>query len=240
MYPQLNLDIQPRVEFRLSNFIGATAQTSELLQKLANLQSLSADQPLLIYGEAGAGKSHLLQSACHLAGELNYACSYLPLGELATSTPELLAGLDQLDLLCIDDLHLIAGQPQWELGLFNLYNECREHGCRLLFASQRRPVDCNFQLDDLTSRLGWGLIYALPELNDEQKKTLVQKRAHQLGLTFDAATCDYIMARCHRQTSKLMQFLDQLDEHSLAGQRRITIPLVRDVIQHRSGDHDLP
>ncbi len=235
MYPQLNLDIQLRVEYRLDNFIADAPPAIELQQRLQQLEKLRADQPIVIVGESGSGKSHLLQSACHLAGELGMSSCYLPLAEIDQATPDLLTGLEQLDLICIDDIHTLAGQSAWETGLFNLYNDCREQQCRLLFASRLRPAECGFQLADLTSRLGWGLVYALPNLNDQQKKALVNQRGKELGLTFDDATCDYIMQRCHRQTDQLMQFLDQLDQHSLAGQRRITVPLVREVIEQQLG-----
>jgi len=235
MYLQLNLDIQLRVEFRLYNFIADSPPAIELKQRLEQLENLRADQAIVIVGESGSGKSHLLQSACHLAGELDLTSCYLPLGEIQPATPDLLSGLDHLDLICIDDIHAIASQPAWETALFNLYNDCRERQCRLLFASRLRPTECGFQLADLTSRLGWGLMYALPTLNDQQKKALVNQRGKELGLTFDEATCDYIMQRCHRQTNQLMQFLDELDRHSLAGQRRITVPLVREVIEQQTG-----
>ena len=231
MYPQLNLDIQLRVEFRLSNFITDSPQAVELKAQLTQIIELPADQPILIYGEPGCGKSHLLQSVCHIADQQGINAGYLPLAQLANTTPDLLTNLGELELLCIDDIHTIAGQADWERALFNLYNQSREHQRRLLFASRLRPAECGFNLDDLTSRLGWGVIYALPALDDHHKKSLVQQRGKELGLTFDEPTCDYIMQRCDRQTSRLMQFLDQLDQHSLAGQRRITIPLVRELIQ---------
>ena len=240
MYPQLNLDIQLRVEFRLDNFIAAAPAAIELQQRLSQLTALREDQPLFIHGDHGAGKSHLLQSACQLAGELEFSCCYLPLTEITQATPNLFTNLEQLDLICIDDVHTLAGQPDWETALFNLFNHCRDQQCRLIFASRLRPTECGFQLADLTSRLGWGVVYALPNLDDSHKRMLVNQRAKELGLTFDEATCDYIMQRCHRQTGQLMQFLDQLDQHSLAGQRKITIPLVREVIGQQAGIDDQP
>lgn len=231
MYPQLNLDIQLKIEFRLDNFIADSPQAIELHHQLTHLAELPSDLVMFVYGESGSGKSHLLQSACHLAGKLDMSCCYLPMSDLSAATPDLLTGLDQLDLICIDDLQTLAGDSEWELALFNLYNNCRQNQSRLIFASQQRPAECGFRLADLTSRLNWGLTYALPELGDSQKKSLVQQRAKEIGLIFDDATCDYILQRCHRQTGELMQFLDRLDQHSIAGQRRITTPLVRELIQ---------
>lgn len=230
MAQQLPLDIHPRVDHRLDNFLTSSSRARELVEKLTNPALLEADEAIVIYGEAGAGKTHLLQGLCQLAGDLGMRCGYLPLSQLKQTSPAVLEGLEQLDLVCIDDIHTIAGSSEWERGLFNLFNLSRESNCKLLLTSQQRPADSYFKLADLTSRLDWGLVYALPNLDQEQRKQLFQQRAIELGLTVDEATCNYILQRQQRQTSSLMAFLDRLDQHSLADQRRITIPLVRELI----------
>ena len=230
MAQQLPLDIHLRVDHRLDNFLTSSSQARELVEKLTDPALLEIDEAIVIYGETGAGKTHLLQGLCQLAGDLGMHCGYLPLSQLKQTNPAVLEGLEQLDLICIDDIHSIAGNNEWERGLFNLFNLSRQSSCRLLMTSQQRPADSSFKLADLTSRLDWGLVYALPNLDQEQRKQLFRQRATELGLTVDEATCNYILQRQQRQTSNLMAFLDRLDQHSLAGQRRITIPLVRELI----------
>ena len=231
MAQQLPLDIHLRVEHRLDNFLTSSAQAQELVEKLAAPTLLKADEAIVIYGENGAGKTHLLQGLCQLAGDLDISCGYLPLNDLRRAGAGILEGLDQLDLICIDDIHCIAGNAEWERGLFNLFNLSRQHHCQLLMTSQQRPADSHFELADLTSRLTWGLIYPLPNLDQHERKQLLLQRALELGLSLDESACDYILQRSQRQTSSLMDFLDQLDQHSLADQRRITIPLIRELMQ---------
>ncbi|MEL0082509.1 MAG: DnaA regulatory inactivator Hda [Gammaproteobacteria bacterium] len=230
MQTQLNLDIQLRVASRLNNFITGSPQAQELKTRLEQLIELPREQPIFIYGAPGSGKSHLLQGTCHLARQQGIVAGYLPLSELTRTTPDLLASLSQLELLCVDDVHSVGGHGEWENALFNLYNESQQQQRLLIFAGQYRPADCGIELADLSSRLSWGLIYALPALDDQQKKLLVKQRGDDLGLAIDEATCDYIMLRCDRETGKLMQFLDRIDQHSLAKQRRITVPLVRELL----------
>ena len=232
MARQLPLDIHLRVEHRLDNFLTSSPQARELVEKLTEPALLKAEEAIVIYGANGAGKTHLLQGLCQLASDLNLSCGYLPLTDLIQAGPAMLEGLEQLDLVCIDDIHTIAGNSSWESGLFSLFNLSRQSQCRLLMTCQQRPTETNFKLADLTSRLTWGLVYALPNLDDQQSKQLLLQRAVELGLSLDEAACDYILQRSQRQTSSLMSFLDQLDQLSLADQRRITIPLIRELIQH--------
>ncbi len=231
MAQQLPLDIHLRVEHRLDNFLTSSTQAQELVEKLTEPTLLQADEAIVIYGESGAGKTHLLQGICQLAGDLDMRCGYLPLSHLKQAGPAILEGLEQLDLICIDDIHAIAGDGPWELGLFTLFNLCRQHRCRLLMTSQQRPTETAFELADLTSRLNWGLVYVLPNLGHQQSKQLLLQRADELGLNLDGPACDYILQRSQRQTGNLMNFLDQLDQYSLADQRRITIPLIRELMQ---------
>ena len=53
---------------------------------------------------------------------------YVPLDKRAYFVPEVLDGMEQLALVCIDNIECIAGDEEWEMAIFNLYN--RIHGNR--------------------------------------------------------------------------------------------------------------
>ncbi|MBL4622321.1 MAG: ATP-binding protein, partial [Immundisolibacteraceae bacterium] len=129
MAQQLPLDIHLRVDHRLDNFLISSNQARELVEKLADPAQLSANEAILIYGATGTGKTHLLQGLCQTAGNLKMRCGYLPLRDLKQASPAVLEGLEQLDLLCLDDIHTIAGDNEWERGLFNLFNLSRQLDC---------------------------------------------------------------------------------------------------------------
>ncbi|RZH99631.1 DnaA regulatory inactivator Hda, partial [Staphylococcus condimenti] len=76
----------------------------------------------------------------------------------------------------------IAGDEEWELALFNLYNRVLELGrtC-LLITGDRPPRQIDLKLPDLASRLDWGQIYRLQPLSDEEKIQALQLRAKLRG-----------------------------------------------------------
>ena len=65
--------------------------------------------------------------------------------------------MEQLALVCIDNIECIAGEEEWEMAIFDLYNRILETGkTRLLITGDRPPRQLNLKLPDLASRLDWG------------------------------------------------------------------------------------
>ena len=77
---------------------------------------------IFLSGKRGVGKSYLLQAACNDLSSPSFNTTYIPLSEAVKLRPELLGGLESLDLICIDDLHTVAANKEWEIACFNLIN----------------------------------------------------------------------------------------------------------------------
>jgi len=222
---QLPLALQLRSPTRLDDFIaGDNAPLLELLQQQRGQQP---EGLIFIAGEPGSGRSHLLLGQCTAAQQAGLQVAYLPCHERDSLDPAMLQGLEQLDLVAIDDVDLLAGQADWELALFNLFNRARERGCRLLFSAAQIATHCGFALADLQSRLGWGISYRLRPLDDTQREQLLCALAARRGLQMPADVARYLVQRHTRDTRSLQQLIERLDRDSLAEQRRLSIPFVR-------------
>ena len=84
--------------------------------------------------------------------------------------------------------------------------------------------------DDLTSRLAWGLVLHLEALDENDKLAALQLRAQQRGFELPTDVGQFLLRRCPRDTPSLFALLDRLDQASLAAQRKLTIPFVRELI----------
>ena len=201
---------------------------------VAGLTQLAGDDrhaPLWIHGPAGVGKTHLLQATCALAGQRNLTCAYLPLASSQELVPGLLAGLEQLDLVALDDLDAIAGQAPWEQAIFNLYNELLDQGGRLACSAQLPPAGVGFRLPDLASRLSASVIHRLQPLGEHDQGLALRRRAAHRGLELPDETLSYLTRRAPRDFAALCRLLDELDTEALAAQRRLTVPFVRQVLE---------
>ncbi|MEJ2059798.1 MAG: DnaA regulatory inactivator Hda [Gammaproteobacteria bacterium] len=185
---------------------------------------------IFLWGGAGAGKSHLLQAVCHLAAGEGPGAVFLPLRTLGVHGPDILDGMLGRGVICLDDVDAVLGDPQWERGLFNLINDLRLHEQPLLMSAALSPVHLRAGLPDLASRLQWGAVFQLHPLDDEAKLEALSQRAQARGLALPVEAGRYLLHRYPRDLGTLLGVLDRLDAASLAAQRRLTVPFIKQVL----------
>ncbi len=226
---QLALDLQPPATLAFEGF--RTGRNGELVGLLRAMAAGEGEPYLFFWGGPGTGKTHLLQATAHAAFERGRRAAYLPLGAGDLLPPAMVEGLEQLDLICLDDLQAIAGDPAWEEALFHLYNRLRAAGRALLASAERPLASLPLGLADLRSRLGWGPTYPLHPLDDDESLELLIDAAQHLGMGMGLATARYILHRCRRDPGHLIEVVRQLGHLALERQQRPSIALVRELLQ---------
>ncbi len=193
------------------------------------------DEPQVwVWGARGVGKTHLLHAACQTLAAQGKPVAYLPLAEFEHLKPGLLDGLEHMALVCIDDVETIAGREEWERALFNFYNQARAKSVALRLAAACSPSAAHIALPDLRSRLLAGPVFQLKPLGDDDKLAALTRRARLRGLDLPEDVGRYLLVHHSRDLVALIDLLDGLDHFSLAAQRRLTIPLVREYLRGRS------
>jgi len=226
---QIPLHISLRDSATFANFL--PAGNAQLLLQLVDAAALKGEQFIFLWGSAGTGKTHLLQSVCHALSANASTGVYLPLSHEGIR-PEMLEGLESMPLIAIDDLQAVAGDREWETALFNLYNRVRDRGeGHLIVTGTANPQALDLSLPDLESRLMWGLVFQLQAMDDEQLSEALQLRAKGRGMDMPADVAAYILKRCSRDMHSLFDLLDKLDHESLVAQRKLTIPFVRQFLE---------
>ncbi len=222
---QLPLGISLRDDARFENFqAGDNGLVCQMLRQSAQGEG---EQFLYLWGSEGAGCSHLLQASCHAAEPSGRSAVYLPLNELVSLSPQILEGLESLQLVCIDNVEAVANQPEWEEALFHLFNRIRQEDNRLVVAADSAPRQLDIKLPDLVSRLSWGIVFNVLPLNDEDKVKAIQLRAKVRGFSLPEDVAKYMVHHDSRSMSDLCLTLDRLDKASLLAQRKVTIPFIK-------------
>ena len=212
---QLSLPINLPDDETFSSFYPGKNQ--QLLEAIQSLIQGDSGGYLYFWARKGAGRSHLLHAACAELSAHNLAVGYVPLDKRESFGPDVLEGMEHLALVCIDNIELIAGDPEWELAIFDLYNRIREQGrTRLLIAGDQAPRQLNLTLPDLASRLDWGQIYKLYPLADEDKLQALQARARLRGFEMPEDVGRFLLKRLSRDMRTLFDTLDKLDHASIA------------------------
>lgn len=193
-------------------------QNAEAIAALQTwMQPENTSRFVYLWGEPGSGKSHLLKAA-----------------SVATKAPLISTGADinealgDLPLVIVEDVHLLHAEAQ--IGLFDLFNRLRAAGGSLLTSGNAAPQYLNLRID-LTTRLGWGLVYQLHALSDADKVQALKHHALQRGMKLPDEVVDYCLRHLRRDLPSLMTVLDALDEWSLTEKRPITLPLLRSLLQ---------
>ncbi|KAB2310079.1 DnaA regulatory inactivator Hda [Betaproteobacteria bacterium SCN2] len=209
---QLLLDIRPAARPTLDNFI--PGPNRELLGHLNNwLASETAETALYIWGPPGSGKTHLLNALAAEAG-----------GQLWNGAGEIAA---ELPLIAVDDVESLAESAQ--IAVFDAYNRARAAGRRFVAAGENAPAGLSLR-EDLRTRLGWGLVYRLYPLSDADMQAALARHAQALGFELDPAIANWLLTRASRNLGYLLQIVEALDRYSLQTRRRITLPLLKEIL----------
>jgi len=225
--PQLPLALRYPPDQRLDTFVAAPEGVIGQLQSLAT-------QPggdwLYLAGASGVGKTHLLLATCAAADVAGRRAAYLPLIAAAGRLREALEALEGNDLLALDGLQAIAGDRNDEIALFDAHNRARAAGITLIYAARDNPDALALGLPDLRSRLSQCTRIALAPLDDDGRRDVLRQRAQRRGLVLEEAALEWLLKRVDRDLAGLTGLLDRLDRASLAAQRRITVPFLRQVL----------
>lgn len=210
-------------------FPGRNVEAMSALRSLASGQS--GEQFVYLWGERGSGRTHLLQAAVASASSRGIIARYVAAGE---SFP---ADDSGVRMLAVDDVEKLDAQAQ--LGFFRLYNALRECQGAVLAAGNVAPARLQLRADLLT-RLGWGLVFQMHALSDDDKRVALKRRAAAHAFDLRDEIVDYLLRHLKRDLPSLMAVLDALDGYSLETKRPITLPLLRQLLQSERGENGSP
>jgi DnaA family protein len=226
--PQIPLPLEPRRPGGLDDFVaGPNTAVLGAVREVAE----TADRCLFLAGPAGSGKTHLLNAACLAARSAGRTAFYLGARALDDAGADPLRGLENMDLVCIDDGHLLAGKERQEEALFHFINRLRAERGSLLFASHERLRRLSFGLPDLASRLAWGLRLELQPLEDHDKRQVLDRHAESLGVELPAEVSDYLLSHGARDMATLIGTVTRMQQVAFREKRRLTVPLARKLLQ---------
>lgn len=231
---QLSLPVSLKVDETFDSFYPAGNEfIVEYLKQFLNSGNNNTAITSFLHGSRGLGKSHLLYAMCHYANQMNRSAMYLDMSTLVEMPVEVVSGLADYQLLCVDNLHTIAGVHAWELAIFDLINQFIELGGqhRMIVASESSPINSGFVLPDLVSRLSWGAVFKLASRSEEELLAIISLRLTLRGLDASEDSLRFLLNRVGRELGSLMSILDELDKKSLQEQRKVTIPFIKQALE---------
>ncbi len=191
---------------------------------------LEEQDDLFLYGTRQSGKSFMLNAVCNFYASNNKSSLYVPITDVKKYGIGFIDSLEDLDVICIDDIDFIHSDKKWEVAIFNLINDCLISKCRLIFASSYNPSCIKFELKDLISRIKkMDHVEVIPVSEDRLDDALnfiCKLRSINLG----DKEINYLITYSKRNISDLVDIIDKLDKASMQLKRKITIPFIKEII----------
>jgi DnaA family protein len=234
MAQQLPLQFEFRANQTFADFFPGSNQ--EIIDHLKNCVAGTGEHFIVLWGKPGQGKSHLLQACCHQAQNQNGRSFYFDLGMAKLPDPLMLSGLDECDLVCLDNIEHIAGNSVWEQAFFNFFNQHRDQNHQLIISAPCTPNDLSIQLPDLKTRLNWGLTLKLKSLSDDDRIAALIFKADQLGFEIAPQTGRFLISHYDRKPESLWALLEKLNHESLAAKRKLTVPFLKEILEQEAHD----
>jgi DnaA family protein len=179
--------------------------------------------PTYLWGPAGCGKSHLLHALLRERQRSGDSAGYF---DAANVSPWIWR--EDWTLVVVDRCELLDAERQQ--AAFALFVQATAHDAQWVAAGRLPPVDLALR-DDLRTRLGWGQVFALQPLAENEVRAVLRSEADRRGIFLGDEVMDHVLTRFARDLKSLMALLDQLDHYALARQRAVTVPLLRQMLQ---------
>jgi DnaA family protein len=196
---QLLLDFTQAPAPTFANFVhGGNAELFDALRAAARGEP--AEHVIYIWGECGAGKTHLARAF-----------------EAATKAMPRVRVIDGIEAL----------GPDEQAELFDAFVE---GAFDFLLATARVAPASTDLRRDLATRLAAGLTFRILPLTDDEKRSALEAHAHGRGFALSEEVSTYLLTHARRDMGSLMAALDALDRYSLETGRPITVPLLKSAI----------
>jgi DnaA family protein len=203
-------------------------------QENSHLLSLLKDSDFLddlfIYGTKESGKTFLLQAMCNSYSSMSKSSLYIPLKKVMNFGVDIFESLENIDLICVDGIEEVISKIEWETAIFNLINKALISKSRLILTSSKDLKSLNFSLLDLESRIRKFQSYELHPINDKDIFDALKYISKLTSINLGDKEAKYLVTYSQRNISNLVHILESLDQLSMEMKRKITIPLIKEVI----------
>ena len=229
-------------EYTFDNFIvGPSNKFAHAAAQAVAANPAGAYNPLLIYGNSGLGKTHLLYSIGNEIKKNNPDASIVYvkgdafINELVkaignASTTQFKQKYRQADVLLVDDVQFIAGKNIAQEEFFHTFNALYEDHKQIVLISDRPPKDMKILDERLRSRFESGLLADLQAPDIETRMAIIKKKAAILGVPISDDLVESIAQRIKSNVRQLEGVVKKLKARYLLNNEKITQAVVFEAI----------
>lgn len=243
-------DFDPKLTFE-SFVVGPANRLASAAARRAADSPGTSYNPLFVYSASGLGKTHILTAIAHQAlktspgRKLEYMAleKYLERLESAIEdgSQDTMAMFKELDILLLDDVQFVTGQPEAQEMLLRTLDELSSAGSQVVLASDRPPADINGLDARLLSRFSGGLIVDIGVPEYETRVAIIRRKAEERGQTLEPGVAEALARHPFRNVRELGGGLNKVLATQELEERRVRVdevPLLMGSVTSGDGAHD--
>jgi chromosomal replication initiator protein len=206
-----------------------------------------AYNPLFIYGDAGLGKTHLLQSIRAYIG-LNYPAKVVRYVSTESFLNDFIESIRtkrmnefkrryrELDVLLVDDIQFIEGAERFQEEFFHTFNELHARRSQIVLTSDRSPDSIATLEHRLRSRFKMGLITDIQPPDIETRLAILRKKAERAPIAVPDDVLEFIATNIADNIRELEGALTRVSAYANLYQRELGVSLAEQVLSDILGD----
>lgn len=240
---KININSQLNANYSFDNFVEGECNRLARSAGFAVSQNpgKTSFNPLFLYSNNGLGKTHLSQ-AIGLEVKENYpdkTVLYVRAEQFLSqfidsirnnSTQDFVHFYQVIDVLIIDDIHVLAGKEKTQEIFFNIFNHLHQNGKQLIITSDKPPVDLAGITPRLLSRFKWGLAADLQTPDLETRIAILNSKLYKDGLEMPEDVIEYLAYSISSSVRELEGAMVSILAQSSLNKKAITLDLARNMI----------
>lgn len=239
--PTFHSNLNPA--FTFENFVeGKSNQLASAAAKQVGMEPGGTNNPLLIYGGVGLGKTHLMHAVGNMILQHNPEARILYLHS-ERFVAEMVKALQtnrmndfkmfyrQVDALLIDDIQFFAGKDRSQEEFFHTFNALLEGRQQIILTCDRYPKEINGLEERLKSRFGWGLTVAVEPPELETRVAILMSKAEQAGIDIPYEVAFFIGKRIRSNVRELEGALKRIIANANFTGQAVTMDFVKESLK---------
>ncbi len=199
--------------------------------------------PLVVFGDVGLGKTHLVQAIGNevLSRFPNKSVLYVSAEEFTNqiiqaiknnAINDLVNYYQLVDVLMVDDIHFLTNKIKTQEIFFHIFNQLHQNGRQIILSSDRPPKDLEGMEERLISRFKWGLSADMQAPDLETRIAILESKMTREGIEIPTDVSEFICYNVKNNIRELEGVLISLIAQSSLNNREIDLELAKDVIKN--------
>lgn len=240
---KVNVDSQLNPNYSFENFIEGKCNNlaRSAGMSIAEQPGETPFNPLMVYGSAGLGKTHLAQAiGLHTKKRYpNKTVLYVTAENFITQYTESVRNNNKndfmhfyqmIDLLIIDDIQDLGGLEKTQNTFFHIFNHLHQLRKQLILTSDKPPAELERLEKRLLSRFKWGLTAELQVPDFETRIDIIRRKLYNNGTSIPEDVMNYLATNITNSVREIEGAIISLLAHSTLTRREITVELAREVL----------